>query len=851
MGKNKKLTFAYLNTVIYYHWAFLPWVGAAKTAEKYNANLISFHGKSLRAINDFEEQENVLYDMAKSNRIDGYIIWRGNLTTFLDNKDIDFFFSTFNKPIVVLEGVTPGCPTITFDNYHGMRKVIEHLIEVHHYSKIAFVGQIEDEHNPGFIARYKAYCDAMSEHSLPIDSSFVVPFRWWDGPIDGVPQDTALDAWLKKAISQGLEAVAGLCDPISQWVVEHCDMLGYSVPEDLAVVGFDNNEEGRVMRAPLTTIDPQWEKLGIMAVEKLIDMINGKKMDNVYEVKSKLIIGRSCGCIETNVDQVGQLVSHMANRKEENNNVIIDEMMDALDEKDNVELRNLCMAIYLAIINDKNESKESDFLKNLDKVIAWMEKKDKDILKLQTALTILQKYTHNGSDKTLSQISDLLYHQGRVLIGNASSRQKGYRWMQVELRHNWQRNLGLSLITTFELDNVLELIINNFQKIGTTELYISLFEDPKRYYYMNPAPEWSRLVLAHNKERKIPLPVDGIRYKTIDILPNEFLSGNDSHTWSIKTLYFQETLIGYIIFGGIPQDWYLFEEFRIQLSGSLKGVLLMKKIEKQMEELTHSNEELVHSYEDLQRNQQMLLATEKMASLGRLSSGIAHEMNTPLAAVRAALHELNFLVEEYNNSISNPNVTEDDHREIAKEMKDNLYLAIQSAEKSQGFIKGIKNQSGSRPSTSNINFNATEFIKDTSLVLEHVFKKSKCRLVLKLEGNVILLGNPSAFGQILTNLIVNAVDACSPDGGTVTVSLYSDPNKANILAVEDTGSGISEENLKKIFEPFFTTKPFGKGTGLGLAIVYDLVNEFGAKIDCESEPGRTVFMINFPFKPGV
>jgi len=228
-------------------------------------------------------------------------------------------------------------------------------------------------------------------------------------------------------------------------------------------------------------------------------------------------------------------------------------------------------------------------------------------------------------------------------------------------------------------------------------------------------------------------------------------------TLCVSTLYFKDTLIGLLMFDAIPRAMNVFEIFRVQLSSALKGVFLVK-------ELTASNKQLACSYDDLKRNQTILLATEKMASLGRLAAGIAHEMNTPLAAVRSSLKELGFLVDEYKKSIDNPGVTAGDHLEIAADMIENISVAVRAAEKSVGFIKGMKSQANPNSAVSNQSFSAGKLVDETLAVLEYLLKKNYCAIVEDMRDEMYLFGNPRSFIQIVTNVVVNAVEACKPDG---------------------------------------------------------------------------------------
>jgi C4-dicarboxylate-specific signal transduction histidine kinase len=270
-------------------------------------------------------------------------------------------------------------------------------------------------------------------------------------------------------------------------------------------------------------------------------------------------------------------------------------------------------------------------------------------------------------------------------------------------------------------------------------------------------------------------------------------------------------------------------------------------IQQQVAERTAALEQ---AYRDLQQNQKQLLITEKMASLGRLTAGIAHEMNTPLAAVRSAAASLQKLVTEYQASIGDPQVTPDDHRAIAHELQENLQLAQTAAEHAAGFVRGIKLQTRDLAPHERRRFNAVPIIQQALLLLSHDLRKGGHTVRFKPELEVVeLYGSPSRLAQVVTNMATNAIDAMADQGGG-TLFLDLTPNAGGVqLAVRDTGCGVAPENLGRIFDPMFTTKPFGQGTGLGLTIVHDIVTgDFGGTVNIASQPGQgTTFTLQFAF----
>ncbi|MEC5387001.1 substrate-binding domain-containing protein [Uliginosibacterium sp. H3] len=260
--------------------------------------------------------------------------------------------------------------------------------------------------------------------------------------------------------------------------------------------------------------------------------------------------------------------------------------------------------------------------------------------------------------------------------------------------------------------------------------------------------------------------------------------------------------------------------------------------------------ETVLSAQQQEQSREKLMIAEKMASLGRLTAGIAHEMNTPLAAVRAAVLELESLVTEYRDSIGDDSVNDDDHREIAAEMSKAISLASGAAERAAGFVRGVKSQTRDLSSQQLVNFNVVTTIQDAILLLSHTLREKNCKLELQKRADDLQVhGSPGRLAQVITNLITNAVDASAAtiarDGGArIEISLEQE-DRFVVMRVKDQGSGIPPEVLPRIFEPMFSTKKFGDGTGLGLTIVNDIVTgDFKGSIEIDSTVGQgTTFIV--------
>lgn len=257
------------------------------------------------------------------------------------------------------------------------------------------------------------------------------------------------------------------------------------------------------------------------------------------------------------------------------------------------------------------------------------------------------------------------------------------------------------------------------------------------------------------------------------------------------------------------------------------------------QELARSLGELERAYHELQRSQENLVRAEKMAALGRLTAGIAHEVNTPLGASLNGLKMIDDLVREYQVSIGDPSVGVDDHRELAAELQESVENVAKWTTKAAGYVRSIKAHTRNLDAVEERAFDLPRLIEDTRLLLSHRLRLSSCSVHVDCPPNLTLYGDPGKLGQVLTNLITNAIDAYDDHGsadGRIAIQVEAATDEVTI-SVEDTGSGIAAEHFDRIFEELFTTKPPGKGTGLGLSISRDIISDcFGGRIEVASTP---------------
>ncbi len=235
---------------------------------------------------------------------------------------------------------------------------------------------------------------------------------------------------------------------------------------------------------------------------------------------------------------------------------------------------------------------------------------------------------------------------------------------------------------------------------------------------------------------------------------------------------------------------------------------------------------------------QQLIQSQKLASVGELSSGIAHEINNPLAIIGQEIEWVKHLLKE-DEAGRDLNSTElvDSFREIARQVdrcKEITHKLLDFARKSEPLVQ---------------NTDLNKLVEDMAKLVDREAVLKQIQIVRAYQADLPFVQTDGPLvRQVVLNLLTNAVFAIG-ENGTITVETRkSDENTVEIL-VKDTGCGIPQEDLGKIFDPFFTTKPQGQGTGLGLSICHGIVTRLGGEIQVESEMQKgSVFKICLPIR---
>jgi two-component system, NtrC family, sensor kinase len=306
-------------------------------------------------------------------------------------------------------------------------------------------------------------------------------------------------------------------------------------------------------------------------------------------------------------------------------------------------------------------------------------------------------------------------------------------------------------------------------------------------------------------------------------------------------------------------------EFKLERTEKVKrttAILLeetIEELEQKRKAIEETNSALQASLDELKAAQTQLIQSEKMASLGELTAGIAHEIQNPLNFVNNFSEVSRELLDEMKTEMDLGNTA--NAKEIADDVMQNLQKILHHGKRADGIVKGMlqhsRSSSGQKEIT-DINILADEYLRLAYHGLRAKDKSFNAKFETNFDASIEKLNIvPQDIGRVILNLINNAFYAVSQKRTAFdiagksfepTVMLKTKRVDNHIsISVKDNGNGIPQTALDKIFQPFFTTKPTGQGTGLGLSLSYDIVKAHAGELKVETKEGEgTTFIILLP-----
>ncbi len=587
-SEKKRLTIGFFVSELENAYAQTLCRGIMDAAAADDANVMIFPGKSPKVPYDYRYQYNSIYRLANKNTVDALILATGTMVNFLSDEEFRDFYGRYEDiPLVSISIPIEGVSSVLIDNTVGLRGVLEHLAADHGYKRIAFIGGPES--NVEAKERYAVYQDVLREHGLPFDPDLVAvgDFTKYSGV---------------RAVGEFLDvrgvkfrALAAANDEMALSAMEELQRRGYRIPEDIAVVGFDNVESTHFSSPTLTTVAQPIYEQAYRAVELALGLINGDTPETV-SLPTSMMLRESCGCFSRSVTSVssvkdgaeGSAASPVATGDEDTAKI------EALLRK----------ALCYAVEGKLDDAADLAILKEMSEVVGAVENHRQMNLRLwQNTLT---NFRAKVGIKTYGlgavvSIEDF-FHKMRMLLLETYFKNDSRRWSIYINDIVGLRDVLSQLIRDVNNPNeALRSIVPNIRNMGISDFYVFLHYALERHsintdWYF---PNELYLAVTDDKRRPEAMEMRGQSMPVASILDRNLYPKDRRYNFVVSALFYMDEHMGFVVCEPDFIDIHLIESLMVEISCSLKLINLIqarRTIERQLqsalEELEKYNEQL-------------------------------------------------------------------------------------------------------------------------------------------------------------------------------------------------------------------------------------------------------------------
>lgn len=777
--------------------------GVVEVARAAGVQVICFTSGALRAYRGFEFQRNVLFDLVDKNSVDGIII-SGTLAHPISRRAMHLFFKRYaHIPKVSIALSMPGTPYVMVDSGQAIHAVVTHLVKKHAYKRLAFlrgpIGQQEADE------RYQAFCDALAEYGLDLDPTLVLQ---GDYTIDSGAQ--ALQEFLARE-PLSCDAIVSANDSMAVGAMGVLQAHGIRIPEQVALTGFDD-VEARFAGVPLTSIRQDIQEQGRLAARILLEQIAGRPVSGKNISFAPLVIRQSCGCADILAPDEAMGLSTPQDWPEtlrQRQTEIAASVRESLSYIPADIVETWVLAWLEAIRTDLDADSNRQFLRQLDQSQRQGFELGVEVAAWNRSVTIFLRQVRSClPGERLQQAVDHLAERAYLRLGITMEMLENSRQTEIELRDLALREISESLVTTFDMAGILDVLSAELPRLNVTACTISLFEDPQ-----NPA-DLSCLIYAWHAGERITLASDGILFPSKDLLPHELKPALARPELIVEALYSKEDRLGFMLLEVEPKNISVTNALRALVSGALQSVLLL-------EQRRRTEEKLLHSQDQLQALVEKLEYTNK--ELESFAYTVSHDLRSPLRSI------LGFST-----------ILESEHRaNLGEDARQLLDRIIQNTRRMGRLIDDLL--AFSRVGRQPIQMQVVDMAQIVQQVIADVDSEESQPSIRWIVGSLpSACADPALIRQVWINLITNAVKYSSK-ASEPQIEIGSQAGTSGIeYYVRDNGAGFDMRYADKLFGVFqrlHRDEEF-PGTGIGLAIVHRIILRHDGQVWAQSEIGK-------------
>jgi len=790
------------------------WAGVADMVQERDANLVCFAGRALHEPYQPEAQRNVVYDLVDPEVVDVLII-SGGLGNFVTVEEFHQFFADFSQiPIVSIAQLVEDMPTVLIDNESGLRDGLVHLIETHNYRRIAFIRGVAGNWEAEL--RYQVYTDVLAEYDLPFDPNLVAPG-------DFLPPTGAEAIQLffdQRNLRPGIDidAVVAANDGMALGALEALQMRGIEVPDEIALLGFDDIRETRLVTPPLTTVSQHLFQQGRHAAKMALALLAGESIEPIA-LPTELVVRQSCGCLPETIRQITIDAQEEPVRTEAIETLMVDRRASILAEMTLAREKlagelppDWAAQLLDAFITNLADPSAEQFIFTLRKLLRRTQWRTRTADAWQQVITVLHHQTQTaltvGSELLLQ--TDRLWQQARIFIGEMAWHAQASKELHAEKQNEILGQVNERISAASDVSTLMDVLAQELPRLDIASCYLALYDPSK----IIPSPR-SRLVLGYNEKGRIPLPDGGQYFSSRKLVPEGVFSAERRYNMLVQPLFFHENHLGFVLFEIGRQPQIVYEILRRQISGTLKGVLLLQEREQARQDLARSNQEL-----------------EQFAYVA------SHDLQEPLRMVTSYLQ---LLERRYKGALDN-------------DALDFIDFAVDGAARMHILIDDLL--AYSRVATHTKPFvptDCTALVESVLVDLQIMIKESGGQVTYDPLPTV--MADDTQLRRVFQNLISNGLKFCGAQSPHIHVGAKPQNNSFNggaaswLFWVQDNGVGIEPEYFERIFMVFqrLHGQEAVEGTGIGLAVCKKVVERHDGRIWLESKPGQgSTFYFTLP-----
>lgn len=757
-----------------------------------------------------QNKEHIFNQVHKAD-LDGILIPRWLIGRFDPQEDLPGFIRFLSPiPFAIIGMDFPGSPSVLMDNFGGMRKLVNHMVEEHGIRKPLLLTGPADHGESN--SRIEGFLDSLKEHGIPFpeenllrgDFNTLSAYRAVDQICRRDPQ---LKSW---------DALFCLNDNMAYGAIKELQIRGFRIPEDLAVTGFDNGDFAISVLPQITTLSNPFYESCRIATEGLLASINGEKKIPLRTLRGNLIVRNSCGCGKSVSDQF-QKAPFMEQSFDGSDRDYLSPEQEAVSHRLFLSLQKGVQNRDYGVFQREIRSLLQDF------------KLDSNRPFHQSIFNYLQERADRELDSSYSSETELLLGYLHQQVQGLRIIQERSRFMEYKDTQEHFQQLQEALRNSRDISMLRKSLVDTLEGIHISHLYIV------RFYPGKPGERLGEMILTYRDFRELdssnwPLfPVD-------QLLPEDLWSNMGEGLTLLTPLNYYDEKLGYAI--------YHTERSHLSaarwLSQQLSNVLARFDW---MDEMRAKNQYLEESLTALNQTRERLIESDRLAALGEMVGGIAHEINGPVGVGITLSTHLKDLLQEPMLQV----LAHGEGENLISRFEQGLELLYQNLDRAAGLIRNYKMVAVDQSSEKKREYPVHSYIGEVIATMRSEWKHH--RIDFQIEGceNLILEGYPGLLSQIINHLVSNSIHHGFPEKrGTIAIGLALKESRL-VIDYKDDGVGIPPENHPRIFDPLYTTGRSSGRSGLGMYVVYTIITRHLKGTIHIHEPEKGLWLeMNYP-----